>query len=58
MGVCMPVLAWSLDYQHATHTQHTVMSFVAHLTPPYFSTLSHKWHTFEKKKFLNVKGVF
>ena len=34
--------------QHATCMRHIVMSFVARLTPPHFSTLSHKRQNFRK----------
>jgi hypothetical protein len=34
---------------HAMRMRHIVMSFVAPLAPPYFSTLSDKWHDFRKK---------
>jgi hypothetical protein len=36
--------------QHATRKRHIVMSFVAPLTPPYFSTFCHKRHNFRGKK--------
>jgi len=35
-----------------------ILSSVACPAPKYFSTLSHKWHDFRKKRFLNVKCVF
>jgi hypothetical protein len=46
VGVCMHV---ALLIQHATCMRHIVMSFVDPLAQPYFSTLSHKWHGFQKK---------
>ena len=33
---------------HATNINHIVTSFAVPLTPPYFSTLSHKRHDFRK----------
>jgi hypothetical protein len=45
--MCMRVRVVLL-IQHATCMNHTVMSFVARLTPPHFSTLSHKRHNFRK----------
>jgi hypothetical protein len=54
MGMCMHV---TLLIQHVTHMHHIVMSFVAPLGPPYFSTLSHKWHD-SRKKLWNIKRVF
>jgi hypothetical protein len=33
----------------------SIMSFVASLAPPYFSTLSHKLHDFLEKVFFNKK---
>ena len=35
-----------------------MLSSVAYLAPPYFSTLSHKRHDFRKKKRDNIKCVF
>jgi hypothetical protein len=35
-----------------------ILSSVACPTLQYFSTLSHKWHNFRKKKLLNTKCVF
>ena len=46
VGVSMRVV---LLIQHATHMRHIMTSFVAPLTPLYFST-SHKRHDFRKKK--------
>ena len=38
----------SLLIQHSTCMRHIVLSFVASLAPPHFSTLSHKRHDFRK----------
>jgi predicted CDP-diglyceride synthetase/phosphatidate cytidylyltransferase len=51
---CAQACAWvcihvAMLFLHATHMRHIVMSFVAFLAPPYFSTLSHKWKGFLKK---------
>ena len=35
-----------------------IVSPVACLAPPYFFTLSHKWHDLKKKKLSNIKWVF
>ena len=43
---CMYV---ALLIEHATRVRHIVTSFVEPLTPPNFSTLSHKRHDFGKK---------
>ena len=50
---CMHVV---LLIQHATRMLQTVTSFVASLTAPYFSTLSHIRHDF-RKTLLNIKRV-
>jgi hypothetical protein len=39
----------ALLIQHATRMRHIVVSFVAPLAPPYFSTLSHKRRDYRKK---------
>jgi hypothetical protein len=46
VGICIRVCALALLIQHATHMRYTVTSFVASLAPPYFLSLSHKWHDF------------
>jgi hypothetical protein len=47
----------ALLIQHATCMHHIVTSFLTPMAPPYFSTLSHKWHNFREKR-LNIKYVF
>jgi hypothetical protein len=44
----------ALFIQYATRMRHIVMSFVAPLAPPYFSTSSHKRHDF-RKTFIKCK---
>jgi hypothetical protein len=46
----------ALSIQHATRMRCVVLSSVACLAAPYFSTLSHIWHDF-RKKLLNIKCV-
>ena len=45
----------ALHIHVATRMRHVVTSFVAPLVPPYFSTLSHKWHNFRGKKITEHK---
>jgi hypothetical protein len=47
----------TLVIQHAMCMHHIILSSVACLALPYISTLSHKWHDFQKK-LLNVRCVF
>jgi hypothetical protein len=47
----------ALVIQHIKRMRHIILSSVACLTLPYFSTLSHKWHDF-RKKLLTIKCVF
>jgi hypothetical protein len=48
----------ALVIRHAKGMHRIILSFVACLALPYFSTLSHKRHDFLKKKLLNMKCVF
>jgi hypothetical protein len=57
MRACWCLCAWAcacafvhiaLLIQHVMRMHQIVTSFVAPLAPPYFSTLSHKWHDFQK----------
>ena len=65
MCACVCPVAWActssvhvaLLIQHATRMLHIVISFVAPLARPYFSTLSHKQHNFWRKVF-EQKCVF
>ena len=48
----MWVVAWArvaLLMQHATRMRHIVLSLAASLAPPYFLTLPHKRHDFQKQ---------
>ena len=54
VDVCMRVRV-ALLIQHAKRVRYIVMSFVASLAPPYFSTLFHKRHDFRKKKVTGHK---
>jgi hypothetical protein len=48
----------ALVTQHAKRMHPIILSFVACMTLPYFSTLSHEQHDLSKKKLLNTKCVF
>jgi hypothetical protein len=52
MGVCVSLLT-----QHAEHMRRIILSCVASLAPPHFSTYLINAR-FTKKKLLNVKYVF
>jgi len=47
----------ALAIQHAQRMRRIILSSLACLTVPYFSTLSHKRHDF-RKIFLNIKCLF
>jgi hypothetical protein len=47
-----------LGIQHALRMRLIILSPVACLALPYFSTLSHRGHDFRKKNSLNIKCVF
>ena len=56
---CSECVSVALVIQHAKLIRCIILSSVACLALPYFSTLSHKRHDFEeKKKLLNTKCVF
>jgi hypothetical protein len=48
----------ALVIQHAKRMRRIILSSVACLAVPYFSTLSHKRHDFRGKNLLNIKCVF
>jgi hypothetical protein len=49
-GVCLWARAHvALLIQHKMRMRHILLSFVAFLAPPYFSTLSNKRHDFRKE---------
>jgi hypothetical protein len=51
---CVCVFA-ALVTQHAKRMRRIILSSVSCLGLPYFSTLSHKWHDFRKKKVTEHK---
>jgi hypothetical protein len=48
-------LSVALGIQHTTHMRRIILSSVACLALQHFSTLSHKWHNFQKKKSIEHK---
>jgi len=54
--VCYELVA--LFVQCVKRLSPNILSPVACLNLPYFSTLSHKWHEFRKKNLLNIKFLF
>ena len=56
---CVSVFVASLPDMLVASFLHSIMlTSVAGLAVPYFSTLSHKWHDYQEKKLLNVKYLF
>jgi len=60
MNVCVSVsLPYVFDMQITSFLRSVLLQPLACLALPYFSTLSHEWHDFrKKKKSLNIKSVF
>jgi hypothetical protein len=52
---CLPV---ALGIQHAKRMRRIVLSTVSCPAVPYFSTLSHKRHDYQKKKLWDIKSLF
>jgi hypothetical protein len=51
-------LSVTLFIQHAKHMCRILLSYVAFLVSPYFSTLYRKRHDFRKKKVIEYKMCF